>query len=43
MVKKSHRGDVHDVGNLNNKAPKEIHIVFHNDSAYDYSYEQKNV
>ena len=35
-----YRGAAHDVCvcNLNYKAPKEIPIVFHNDSTYDYSF-----
>ena len=32
------RGAVHDICNLRFKIPKEIHVVFHNGSTYDYQF-----
>ena len=31
-----YRGVAHDICNLRYKIPKEIHVVFHNGSTYDY-------
>ena len=33
-----YRGAAHDVGNLRYKIPKEIPVVFHNGSTYDYHF-----
>ena len=33
-----YRGDAHDICNLRYKIPKEIPVVFHNGSAYDYHF-----
>ena len=33
-----YRGAVHDICNLRNKIPKEIHVVFHNGSTSDYHF-----
>ena len=33
-----YRGAAHSTCNLTYKIPKEIHIVFHNDSKYDYHF-----
>ena len=33
-----YRGAAHDICNLRYKIPKEIPVVFHNDSAYDYHF-----
>ena len=32
------RGDAHDICNLTYKTPKEIPVVFHNGSTYDYHF-----
>ena len=32
------RGAAHNICNLRYKIPKEIHIVFHNGSSYDYHF-----
>ena len=33
-----YRGAVHDICNLRYKTPKEIQVVFHNGSTYDYHF-----
>ena len=33
-----YRGAAHNICNLRNKVPKEIHVVFHNGSTYDYHF-----
>ena len=33
-----YRGAVHDIYNLRHKIPKEIPVVFHNGSTYDYHF-----
>ena len=33
-----YRGDAHDICNLGYKIPKEIPVVFHNGSTYDYHF-----
>ena len=33
-----YRGAAHDICNLGNKTPKEIPVVFHNGSTYDYHF-----
>ena len=34
----NYRGAAHDICNLRYKTPKEIHVVFHNGSTYDYHF-----
>ena len=34
----NYRGAAHNVCNLNYKAPKEILVIFHNGSTYDYHF-----
>ena len=35
---RKYRGAVHDICNLRHKTPKEIPVVFHNGSTYDYHF-----
>ena len=37
-----YRGAAHNICNLKDSVPKEIPIVFHNGSNYDYDVKQKN-
>ena len=37
-LRKKYRGAAHDISSLRYKTPKEVPVVFHNGSTYDYHF-----